>query len=447
MKRSLLLALSIISLGCSVDHVAEEQRYKVLYESGVKDVSTRPKSLNTILLLANDTNERLAIEGENYLQSLIAKRRAFANFLPTITLAPTYLFRERIGGGENDIFQRGGDEQLDVPLSSRMDLFQGWGDVASLSRATETIEQRKQLLLNLRESLLLDVAQMYYQVLRSERSLLVLRGSLALQEERVRESRARLEAGLARPLDVSQNEAQASTTRASILAAESDIARGRETLSFLVGYPLQKEMLTDEFSSALESPSIEELERRAKEQRQDLKAVEAATRAAREGVNVAVAQYFPSLSLDFDYFLSRESIPTERQWSGLLIANLPVFAAGRIRADVRDAWSRYRQALLNHSYLLRQISQEVRNAHHNLTYTRARLGELRTQVATAGQAFQAADQSLRVGLATNLERLTAQNQLLSAELQLAGEEYNEKIFSLTLLRTLGELSSQLLRRE
>ena len=55
-------------------------------------------------------------------------------------------------------------------------------------------------------TVLLNVAQVYYQVLRSERSARVLESSLQLQEERVRDVEAQNQVGTARPLAVTAQE-------------------------------------------------------------------------------------------------------------------------------------------------------------------------------------------------------------------------------------------------
>ena len=54
----------------------------------------------------------------------------------------------------------------------------------------------------------LDVVRAYYQVLRSEQSVAVLKNSLAVQEERFRTTAGLNAVGLARLLDVAQTEAQ-----------------------------------------------------------------------------------------------------------------------------------------------------------------------------------------------------------------------------------------------
>jgi len=55
---------------------------------------------------------------------------------------------------------------------------------------------------------------------------------------------------------------------------------------------------------------------------------------------------------------------------------------------------------------------------------------------------RSSEQSCNAGLATNLDRLTAQDRLLSTQLQLTNEEFARKIAYLNLLRVMGRFSLQ-----
>ena len=59
----------------------------------------------------------------------------------------------------------------------------------------------------------------------------------------------------------------------------------------------------------------------------------------------------------------------------------------------------------------------------------------------AREALEQAEGSYRVGLATNLERLTAQSALLSAELQLASERFDQALLLMDLTRFTGRLGA------
>ncbi|HSU66341.1 MAG TPA: hypothetical protein VLJ39_05700, partial [Tepidisphaeraceae bacterium] len=54
-------------------------------------------TLEAALLLTNSGSEQLSIQGETFLQSLIARDRAYSAFMPTISLAPTINWQNRRG--------------------------------------------------------------------------------------------------------------------------------------------------------------------------------------------------------------------------------------------------------------------------------------------------------------------------------------------------------------
>jgi outer membrane protein TolC len=64
---------------------------------------------------------------------------------------------------------------------------------------------------------------------------------------------------------------------------------------------------------------------------------------------------------------------------------------------------------------------------------------LNTQVTAAQQALNQAEASFDAGLATNLERLVAQEQYLNAKLQLTSEIYNQRVYASDLARATGGL--------
>ena len=463
----LLMAASLLA-GCAVNQEQEVAKYRQILDGpvpqSVEFAEGDPLSLEAALLLANQHHEQLAIAGEDYLQALIDKDRAAAAFLPTVSLIPSYAFADSRdegsnsrtgddigdpsdpdddagGGGGGSSGSSRGDRRFDVPLNARANLFNGFRDVANLRAAGATIEQRRALLLDLQATVLLDVARTYYQVLRSERSVEVLRRSVEVQDERVRDMRARRRAGVARPLDVAQTEAQAASTRVTLIAAESDVRNGRTLLAFLTGAPVQDSPLADGLLIPAPLPAVDDVLTEAAAAREDLAAARAGVDAARQDVEVAVGQYYPSVTLNLNTYLYRESNPTDSDWNGLLSMNLPIFTGGVIHANVRDAWSRFRQTVLDESFTRREILRDVESAYGDLLSSTRRLEELDTQLTAAQEALRQAEASYDAGLGTNLERVTSQAQLLNAQLDIASESFDQKVFYLNLLRASGRLGT------
>jgi outer membrane protein TolC len=461
-RLGVLLLTIVLVPGCAVDQKKEVAKYRRVLDGEhpsprVTFSPEEPLTLDKAMRLANQDNERLAVAGEDYLQALINKDRAASAFLPTVSLEPSYTVTDRPGGqsggsggavGTIGGFRVGGStlRRFEAPVVSRINLFNGGGDVARLRRAAAVAEQRRLQLLDQQALTLLDVAQVYFQVLRSERLVQVLESSAGVQNERVRDIEARQNAGLARPLDVAQTRALAADTRVSLTTARSDARNGRTTLAFLIGAPGVEGPLSFDANGDLAATAplepIEAFQERALDQREDVRAARAAVAAARQGVRAAFSQYYPSVSLNFNAFLYRENFDDASKWTAILNANLPIFTAGLIHADVREAWSGLRQAALLESLASRQAVQDVRIAYENVAASRARLVDLRTQADAARDALNQAEASYRVGLATNLERLTAQSQLLNAELQLASEQYDQSLLLLDLTRFTGRIGQR-----
>lgn len=435
--RAGLLVLLLLLASCKVDQQKEVEIYRKVLDADAPGRPNRltpdePLTLERALVLANMDNERLSLAGEDYLQAIIDKKRVLAEFLPTVNLSPRFLtVDEAVPGGKR--------HALDVPIEGGYGNFNAFRSVADFQRAASTIEQRRALLLNFKASLLLDVAQAYYQVLRSEQQVVVLQNSLSVQEERVRDVEAQVKVGTGRPLDLAQARAQAASTRVLVVQARGDVGNSRSILAFLIGAPRIDGPLIDRFEAPRAIEPLDRFMQQALQQRQDLLAARAAVLAARHGVEAAVAQYYPSVSLNLDYFVYRESVPSASLYTALLEANIPLFTAGRIHADVRTAWSIFRQTKLSESLTRRQVVQDVDLAYRNFATSVERLRELSVQVAAAREAFEQAADLVRVGRATNLERLVAQDQLLTAQLQLTSEAFNHKVAFLDLQRVAGLL--------
>jgi outer membrane protein len=393
-------------------------------------------TLSRAFALANRDNERIGFSGEDYLQALIDKKRQVADLMPTVNLVPTYFARDSSAQVSGPLAQ---NTHFDVPVSVGYTNFLPYSQVANVYRAASTIEQKRAILLDVKASVLLDVAQAYYQVLRAERTAEVLANSLALQEERVRDVEAQNQVGVARPLDVAQASAQAANTRVSLVQARSDVRNARAALAFLIGAPAVGGPIDDEFQAPDDVEPVEELERRALEERQDFIAAHEFVRASLSSVDVAVGQYYPSVTLNLSYFLYRETIPSDSLWAALVSANIPIFTFGRIHADVRSAWSVFRQAKLSESELRRRIREDVETSFENLETSKVKLVELATQLKAAQEAFDQASDLVKFGKATNLERLVAQDQLLLAQLLITSEEFSRKVDYLALQRVCGAL--------
>src|ERR1035437_1826723 len=97
-----LSALVVDFLAGCLDQKKEVQTYRDILDAAFPKPtpleSGETLTLERALALANADNEQLASQGETYLQSLIAKNRAVAAFLPTVSFQPNFTIEQAPSG-------------------------------------------------------------------------------------------------------------------------------------------------------------------------------------------------------------------------------------------------------------------------------------------------------------------------------------------------------------
>ena len=311
-----LFGFIIFAGGCAVDQRKEVAQYRQVLDGknppAVDDsYDGKPLSLEEAFLLANRRNEQLSISGESYVRSLIAKERAFAAFLPTISLAPTYTYLSK----PSVINTQSGNELIkDVAIAANGNVFNGFRDMATLQGSGYTIEQRKAQLLDMQQTIFLDVAATYYQILSSERSVLVLTNSVTVQDANVSDMQDRERTGVARPLDVAQSEAQAAAA-AQLISAKQDVVNGRTMLAYLIDAKVDKAVLVDRLDVPKVLLPIESALAAARADRPDVLAVRQGVEAARQAVISALGEMFIRRSR-LNWNISRTANPSPARRCG-----------------------------------------------------------------------------------------------------------------------------------
>ena len=443
------LVLALMISGCAVKQDKDVRIYRDVLDSGKSGpaVSFHPEdplTLKAALGLANAQNEQLSMSGENYLQALIDKDRALAAFLPAIHFDAIFMHQKKTAlAADNPLIAALAPETTaDMPLAGDMDLHP-FRDIPALQSAGSSAKIQQAKLLDHQAILLLDVAGLYFQVMRSEKQVQVLRHSLEVDRRRLGDIRMKEASGVARPVDVALCEAQLAKTRNMLIAAQDDVKNSRAMLAFLIGVPELSGPLVNGLTVPSTDWRTDALLEMADKNRQDLIVEQERVKAAANALEAAWGEYFPSVSLNLTRYLSRDTAPSDVDWTSLIQVHVPIFSAGLIHADVRTAYSRLRQARLAESYARRQVLKDLRLAVENIQGDDQQMNQLRVQVAAAREGARQAEAAFNAGLGTHLEKLTAQDALLSAELDLSTARFNRNIDYVRLLRVTGVLNPEL----
>lgn len=166
--------------------------------------------------------------------------------------------------------------------------------------------------------------------------------------------------------------------------------------------------------------AIAELPARTISQRPDVFTAEREVAAASADVGNAEAQRYPRLSLSgaigiANFRAGGENTKTDTWTIGPVSLSMPVFDAGRRRANVESAKVRYDAAVISYRATVRQAVSETEQALVNLDSTAARASDAQTALEGYRANYAAVDDRYKNGMASLFELEDARRTRLSAE--------------------------------
>ncbi len=272
-------------------------------------------------------------------------------------------------------------------------------------------------------SLVAQVANSYLTLRELDERLMLARKTVASREESFRIFTRRVQVGSTSQLDLTQVETLLTQAQGLSVQLEQERAAQAHALTLLVGAPVDwvaqsgfddQSMLT-ELAAGVPSDLLQN--------RPDIVAAEHQLEASHANIGAARAAFFPRVTLTGAFGTASPALSGlfgagSRSWTFLPSISLPIFDAGRNRANLDLAKVRSDLAVANYERTIQSAFRDVADA---LSARRWLSDQVRIQsTALAAQTRRAHLAKLRYdnGAAAFLEVLDAQRDLLSVEQQL-----------------------------
>lgn len=327
--------------------------------------------------------------------------------------------REAYGGtGVNE--RKYNNYSISANLGWELDL---WGRIRRSTEAARAEllaqeENRRAVIL----SLVSAVATSYVTLRQLDRQLEVARETLETRSESLDLFRLKFRGGVVSELEVAQVRTEYEQAAAAIPPLELQIALTENALSVLLGHN-PEDMPRGRSIDELVLPGVPAgVPSQLLERRPDIRAAEQELIAADARIDVARAQYFPTISLTGLFGYASDALSDLLQnsaniWSIGGSALGPIFTGGRISAQVRASEAVQRQALVGYLQSIQTAFREVDDALVSVQ-------KAREQLVAEGRRVKALDDYARLamlrydeGYASYIEVLDAQRFLFDAELQ------------------------------
>ncbi len=384
-------------------------------------------TLGDVLAMALAVSPRLEAARGSTAGARAQKRGAAAEGRPEVGLNSSGLFQgpERsIGGGPSITPNRSfeGNVDLSIPIYTGGRVKAGKKAASRAERAALAREEQEA------QRLVLDVTEAYLGTLEAQEQTRVLAELRALEAERLRIGRVRVEAGVGAPLEVTEAEADLAGATQREIEAQAQLKQRAATLNTLIGRPAETVVAlvpvpasaqTVAFSDGRASGDTARLTaeeaRNLGKERPDLRAMREDVEAAEAGVDQARAARRPFVALRGN-LLQRlpETLLGGFAWSlGSAIVQT-LFDGGRSRAQVEAARATRQRAGANLKEAERLAEEQIEQTRVALEAAEQRQSAEAARVKAAEEALEVARKQVAAGIAPALRVTEAETVVTRA---------------------------------
>ena len=399
--------------------------------------------LNTLEQQVTQANPTLQAAQQSYLAARSLATAAHASLYPTLAAGPSMARNSISKNGPSYSAARPtawGDFLLTGQAAWEPDL---WGRVRRQVESAQAAEKAAAAdRANVDLSLHTELAQDYFALRGVDSLLLLLRSTVRDLESQLDLTQKRLDGGVATEADLAQARTQLETVRAQLVDATASRAQLEHAVGTLAGQPLGGFSIAPGTLDA-PLPSIPAgLPSRLLERRPDIAAAERRTAQANAQIGIAIAAFYPSLTLGGSGGFESLNGGTWIQgpsalWALGVQAGELLFDAGRRRA-LAD------QAIHAHQAQAAVYRATVLSAFHEVEDRLSDLRILSQESALEDKAVASAQHSLDLanvryqgGVTSYLEVLTAEQALLANQRTAIALTTRRYAASVGLIRALG----------
>lgn len=322
-------------------------------------------------------------------------------------------------------------------------LYRGGRTVAQTNQAEATVEAERALLEATEQTVLLQAAMAFLDVVRDEAVLELNINNEHVLQRQLRDVQARFAVGEVTKTDISQAEARLSQATAGRIAAEGTLQATRAVFTNLIGRPAKSPVAPTEVAKV---PALmDEAQNLAQEHNPNVRAAVWTAQAAKEGIDLVQGELLPSVSLNgsTSQYMDKNFNDTRNSQTEVVVQlSIPIYEGGAVYSRLRAQKQTYGQYLIDADQQRRNAVQDATTGWENLLAARAQVKSYDSQIAASALALKGVEEEARVGTRTVLDVLNAEQELFNAKVNRVKAMRDELVASYTLRSAMGEMTAQ-----
>src|SRR6202167_1278721 len=331
-------------------------------------------------------------------------------------------------------------------LTVTQNVFNGFQTANRVRTAESQVMAAREGLRVLEQTILLNGATVYMDVLRDTAVLQIQQDNVATLRQVFEQTQKRFSVGDVTATDVSQAKAQLASAEATLLAAGATLATSSANYRTIIGvdpHALSPASPVDRFSP----PNLIGAFTLGDQSNPNITAGMYGVDVAYLQVKINEGALYPTMNIQAAFQQSYQPLPGEQSLftagvTGQL--SIPLYQGGAEYALIRQSKESAAQQRLNLDLVRRQVRGNISQAWAQLTAAKGELEKAKIAVAAAEATLNGMRKEARVGERTTFDVLNAQQVLVTARTTLVQAQHDRVLASYSLLAAVGRLSPQVL---
>lgn len=375
-------------------------------------------TLNALEEQVSLSNQNVLLAEAQFRQAKAAVRVARSGLYPTAALNPSAVEAQGGALSSSGAGRLGSTFIAAAAAAWEPDL---WGNIhRNITAAAATAQATFGDLENARLLFQSELAQDYFLLHGIDREMDLLQRTVASYTEYLTLTRNRFAGGVASDLDVAQAESQLDGAQSALIELGVQRAQFEHAIAILTGKPPAEVTIASSLSTELPPTVPIGVPSELLERRPDIAASERRVAAANEQIGIAMAAFYPTLTLSAAAGFESLSLTSWFSWPSRIWSVGPslaytLFDAGRRKAIVAEEQAGYDATVAGYRQTVLGAFQQVEDNLAALRILEQEAAKVEETIGATNRALTVSTAQYRAGTTTYLTVITEQAALLNAQ--------------------------------
>jgi len=339
-----------------------------------------------------------------------------------------------------------GASSLNADVALNWTIFDGFQMFASKSRLQQLESQGK---LNTRitiESTVSDIVNAYYNIVRQQQTLAVLKDAMNISRERVDIAQAKLNVGSGSGLELLQAKADHNADKSAVIRQQAVVSNAKTDLNKILARDLETAFTVTDTIPLIPDLQKDSLMADIEAQNSQLEKMKTDQEVARLNLHLIESKRYPEVGVNLGYNFAQSSSESgflksnkSQGYSFGVSASVGLFDGLNIDRQAENAKIQIRNSRFQYQDLLDQIRSNFNKTWQDYENGLQLVSLELVNVQVAQQTVNVAREKYRLGSITPLELKEAQKSYIQSESRLVDARYQAKQAETELLRLSGRL--------